>query len=198
MSTAKAQKLEGSARDRLLAAANELFYDEGVHTVGIDRVIDRAGVAKASLYSAFGSKDELVKAYLEQRAEARKQRITDGIAKQIEPRAKILAVFDLLGELAASPKFRGCAFVNASAEGPRDQGKVAKVTAEMRTWIHQTFAGLARDLGAEDPGTLGRQLVVLYDGAVVGASLDRTPAVARQARAMAEVLLDAAARKKRR
>ena len=56
-----------SARERLLAAADELFYEEGVHTVGIDRVIERAGVAKASLYNTFGSKDELVRAYLTSR-----------------------------------------------------------------------------------------------------------------------------------
>ena len=71
----KATKLEGSAQDRLLAAANELFYEEGVHAVGIERVIERAGVAKASLYSTFGSKEELVRAYLQQRADARKRRL---------------------------------------------------------------------------------------------------------------------------
>src|SRR5262249_42523015 len=74
-------KLEGSARDRLLAAATELFYAEGVHTVGIDRVIERAGVAKASLYSTFGSKEELVRAYLAGRAEARQRRVSERIAR---------------------------------------------------------------------------------------------------------------------
>ena len=65
-----------SARERLLAAADELFYEEGVHTVGIDRIIERAGVAKASLYNTFGSKDELIRAYLEGRYVARQERIT--------------------------------------------------------------------------------------------------------------------------
>jgi len=73
-------KLEGSARERLLAAANELFYEEGIHTVGIERVLERAGVAKASLYSTFGSKDELVRAYLRSRAERRQQRVSERIA----------------------------------------------------------------------------------------------------------------------
>src|SRR5580692_7647663 len=90
-----------SARDRLLEAANELFYDEGVHTVGIDRVIERAGVAKASLYSTFGSKEELVVAYLERRAEARERRILERIRRHEQPRARILAVFELLAELVA-------------------------------------------------------------------------------------------------
>ena len=64
-----------SARDRLLAAADELFYEHGVHTVGIDTIIERAAVAKASLYSTFGSKDELVRAYLEGRHRSRRERL---------------------------------------------------------------------------------------------------------------------------
>src|SRR5215467_10828653 len=94
-------KLEGSARDRLLAAATELFYEEGVHTVGIDRVIERAGVAKASLYSTFGSKEELVRAYLEERAALRRQRISQRIGMHEQPRDRILAVFDYLAEVVA-------------------------------------------------------------------------------------------------
>src|SRR3954464_4577654 len=107
-------KPEGSARERLLAAANELFYEEGVHTVGIDRVIERAGVAKASLYSTFGSKEELVRAYLQGRADARRQRIADAIAGHDDPREQLLAIFDALGASIARPNYRGCAFINAS------------------------------------------------------------------------------------
>ncbi len=84
-------KLQGSAHDRLLAAANELFYAEGVHTVGIERVIERAGVAKASLYSTFGSKDELVRAYLQGRAETRRRRIAERLALYEDPRERILS-----------------------------------------------------------------------------------------------------------
>ena len=69
------------ARERLLTAANELFYTEGVHTVGIDRIIERAGVAKATLYSAFGSKDELIQAYLARRYEAWKRRLPERLAQ---------------------------------------------------------------------------------------------------------------------
>jgi len=184
-------KLQGSAHDRLLAAANELFYAEGVHTVGIERVIERAGVAKASLYSAFGSKDELVRAYLRGRAEARQRRIAARLALHAEPRERILSVFDLLGELAASPTFRGCAFLNASAEGPRGETGVTRVCADQRAWTLGLFIELARDAGAGDPERLGQQLVLLYDGASVGASMDGGTAAARTARAMAEVLLDA-------
>src|SRR6516225_2910212 len=114
------------ARDRLLAAADELFYKEGIHTVGIDRVLEKAGVAKASLYSTFGSKEELVHAYLQLRAERRQRRISERLARLDDPRERVLAVFDVLGDAAAEPGYRGCAFVNASAEGARGETKVAR------------------------------------------------------------------------
>src|SRR5262245_3583156 len=107
----------GSARERLLAAADELCYAEAVHTVGLDRVLERAGVAKASLYNTFGSKDELVRAYLQERHLVRRARIEARLAECATPREKILAIYDVLGEIftEAAP-YRGCAFLNASAE----------------------------------------------------------------------------------
>src|SRR5271170_5302963 len=95
-----------SARERLLAAANELFYNEGVHTVGIDRIIEQAGVAKASLYNTFGSKDELIRAYLELRHAARRESIQSAIeAAGDDPRDRLLAVFDTLEPLFSRPGF---------------------------------------------------------------------------------------------
>ena len=191
MSTTAPKKLEGTARERLLAAANELFYEEGVHTVGIERVLERAGVAKASLYSTFGSKEDLVQAYLQARAERRRRRISERIARHPDARSRILAIFELLGELAAEPTFRGCAFYNASAEGPRKETKVSRIGTDQRNWTQALFTELARDAGAPDPDRLGRRLVVLYDGAMAGASMDRNPGPPAVAREMAEVLLDA-------
>src|SRR6478735_1631923 len=112
------QSPSNSARERLLQAADQLFYEEGIHTVGIDRVIEKAGVAKASLYKNFGSKDELVRAYLARRHAARQLRITAKLAEHDAPRDRILAVFDVLVDISSRPGFRGCAFVNASAEAP--------------------------------------------------------------------------------
>src|ERR1700722_7277764 len=121
-----------SARERLLDAANELFYAEGVHTVGIDRVIDRAGVAKASLYNTFGSKDELVKAYLEGRHAAMATRITGYLERYTDPRDRLLGVFEAQAELFNEPTFRGCAFVSASAESPGEG--VSRATDDYRGW----------------------------------------------------------------
>jgi AcrR family transcriptional regulator len=183
-------KFEGSARERLLAAANELFYSEGVHTVGIDRVIEAAGVAKASLYSTYGSKEGLVLAYLELRAQRRRQRISERLARYTEPRARLLAVFELVCELVAEPNYRGCAFANATAEGPQNDSKVSEVCLSSRAWTRNLFVELARDVGAKNAERLGRQLSLLYDGAVVAASVDRDPSAAREALATAKILLD--------
>lgn len=184
-------KIDGSARERLLAAADHLFYEEGVHTVGIDRVIAHAGVAKASLYSTFGSKEELVLAYLERRSEERYRRVTSAIARHDRPRDKILAVYDQLAERAAEPSFRGCAFVNASAEGPPGETRVRRVCRGSREWLRGLFTDLACELGAAEPAALGRQLILLYEGAMLGASMERDPGPAHEARRMAESLLDA-------
>ena len=179
-----------SARDRLLAAANELFYTEGVHTVGIDRVIEQAGVAKASLYNTFGSKEELVRAYLEDRHASTAGRITRALARYDTPRDRLLGVFDAQGELFAEPEFRGCAFVSASAESPSDV--VEQAAADYRGWVRGLFTGLAREAGVPDPEGLARQLHLLYDGASLSARMDHDRSAAVAARAAAEALLGAA------
>jgi AcrR family transcriptional regulator len=181
-----------SARERLLAAADELFYEEGVHTVGIDRVIERAGVAKATLYNAFGSKDGLIRAYLMARHAVTRERTDSALASRYQaPRDRLLGVFDVLGEMAAEPGFRGCAFINASAESVPG-GVVEEVSDEARAWLLSLFVELAKEAGVADPVLLARQLVLLYDGASVGASMDHDPDAAKAARAVAMVLLDMA------
>jgi AcrR family transcriptional regulator len=190
-STAEASVERQTARDKLLAAANELFYEEGVHSVGIDRVIERAGVAKASLYNTFGSKDELIRAYLASRHEARQRRLLNAIERFDTPRDRLLGVFDAQSEQFAQPGFRGCAFVNASAEATPGAG-IEAVCDLSRAWVLTLFADLARDAGAADPDALAEQLVMLYDGASVSAQMDRNYAAARTARLIAQTLLDAA------
>jgi AcrR family transcriptional regulator len=185
-----------SARDRLLDAANELFYDEGVQTVGVDRIIERAGVAKASLYNTFGSKEELVLAYLKSRHARTTQRLTDAVEKHAVPADRLLAVFDAQAEIFAQPGFRGCAFVSASAESPPG-GLVHQAADEYRHDIRSLFVRLAGEAGAPDPTALGHQLHLIYDGAGIGARMDRDPSAALRARAAAASLLDTALREKR-
>ena len=185
-----AAALEGSPRERLLAAANELFYREGVHTVGIDRVIERAGVAKATLYSTFGSKDELIAAYLQGRHDRMRERVRGAIERHRSPRARLLAPFDVQAELAADADYRGCAFANATAEAHGASADAA--AAAYREWIRATFAELAAEAGARDPRALARQLHLLWDGTGQSARMDHDPAAVAAARRAACALLEAA------
>jgi AcrR family transcriptional regulator len=183
-----------SARERLLAAADELFYEEGVHTVGIDRVIEQAGVAKASLYNSFGSKEALIHAYLEARHARIAGRISGHIERYESAADRLLGVFEAQGELFAEPGFRGCAFASATAEAhPGEQ--VERAADAYRAWIRQLFTGLAEQAGVPDPAALARQLHMLYDGAGQCARMDHDPAAAAVSRATAAILLAAALRR---
>jgi AcrR family transcriptional regulator len=180
-----------SARDRLLDAANELFYAEGVQTVGIDRIIERAGVAKASLYNLFGSKEELVAAYLASRHDRTTSRLTEAIEKVNDPRQKILAVFEAQAEQYEQPDFNGCAFMAASTEAPSG-GLIEQAADQFRTWIRAMFTDLAQQAGVPNPVILGRQLHFIYDGVGLAGRMDHhDPAIAPSARDAVQALLDA-------
>lgn len=177
-----------TARERLLAAADELFYENSINTVGIDRIIERADVAKASLYDCFGSKDELIRAYLEARNATRQARVNEWISRYDTPQKKILGIFELLGETTSQPGYKGCAFVRARADdGASENVKVA--SDRSRAFMLGLLTSLAREAGAADPGRLGQQLLLLYDGASVAAHLDRNRNAASLAREVAAQLL---------
>src|SRR3984893_8889861 len=138
-----------SPRDRLLAAADELFYAEGVHVVGIDRIVERAGVAKASLYSIFGSKDELVRAYLEKHFRGRQRRIARVLAAYETPRERLLGVFAEMEEFLTGSEFRGCRFIMATSEArPGDASEA--VAEEYRAWVRSLLTELAEAAGGSD------------------------------------------------
>jgi AcrR family transcriptional regulator len=158
-----------SARERLLAAADELFYRDGVHSTGIDTVIEKAAVAKGSLYYIFGGKDELVAAYLRRRHEAFRQSVEQALAGINDPAEKVLALFDALGDYVSLPEFRGCPFDSAAAESPAGQCQVLAIQ-EYRDWLQQSLRHLAADTGVADSEALAEALIVLYNGALATAS----------------------------
>jgi AcrR family transcriptional regulator len=180
-----------SPRDRLLEAASELFYAEGVQSVGIDRVIARAGVAKASLYSTFGSKEELVCAYLNARHEETLARLRSAVAATEDPIERLLAVFDAQARLFHSLDFRGCAFTAAAAEAPPG-GRIDATAKSYRHDIRTLFTELAEAAGAPDPALLASQLQLIYDGGGLAAKMDRNPGIATPARTAASALVAAA------
>src|ERR1700739_1450041 len=154
-----------SARERLLAASDDLFYRDGVHSTGIDAVIEKAGVAKGSLYYIFGGKDELVAAYLRGRHDAWRQRIEARQAGIDDPEQKILAVFDVTADYVSLAEFCGCPFMNATAEAPVGESQQL-ANKEYRDWVRQSFLELAADTGVGDSKALAEALIVLYDGAL--------------------------------
>jgi AcrR family transcriptional regulator len=180
-----------SPRERLLQAASELFYAEGVQSVGIDRVIERAGVAKASLYSTFGSKEQLVCAYLDARHAQVLGRLRAAVDAVEDPVERILALFDAQAQMFRTPDFHGCAFTAAAAEAPAG-GRVDEAAEAYRRDMRALFTELTAAAGAPDPELLASQLQLIYDGGGLAARMDRDPAIATPARAAAKVLVAAA------
>lgn len=176
------------ARQRLLDAADRLFYSEGVHTVGIDRLIEEAGVAKGSLFYNFSGKDGLVAAYLAGRDQRRRDRIARYQQNLDDPNDKLLAIFDALQEAVTAHGYKGCAFANASAEAL--PGSVeAKALRNFRDWLAETLLALAQEAGFADAAGVAARCQLLYDGAVANSQLDDHPDAVRLAKELAQMVL---------
>lgn len=183
-----------SPRERLLRAATELFTAYGIRAVGIDRILKESAVAKASLYSAYGSKDMLVVAYLEATDTADRERWQAVAAELPDARARILAFFDLVLVPGRAPM--GAPYIAAALEFPEpatpgEEAIRAAVDAR-RTWVLQTFRDQLREMGLQDQENIddiADRLVVLLDGAVTAARMSNAPDAVHTARSMAELIL---------
>jgi AcrR family transcriptional regulator len=181
-------------RERLLAAADRLFYEEGVCTVGVDRILQEADVARASLYSTYGSKDQLIRAYLQRRSDDWQAQVAEALpARWDNPRDRILGLFELSAESFAAPGYNGCPFINASGEASAAEA-VREVRDQQRTRVRELFAHLGGEAGAQDPEALSEQLMILYDGSAVCAQLDQSAAPGKAAISAAAALIDEATR----
>ena len=178
-----------AARDRILDTAFRLFYARGLKAVGVDLIIAESGVAKATFYKHFPSKDELVLAYLDK---------VDGVwsgqlraaaeAAGPDPAHQLVGLFDALGSACRRDGYRGCAFINAAAEavpGTPVHDRTVAHKREVLAWVQ----GLAAEAGARDPDGLARSLTLLLDGGLASGALDADPEAATQARAAAELLV---------
>ncbi|MFE3226864.1 TetR/AcrR family transcriptional regulator [Nocardia sp. NPDC059228] len=156
------------ARDRLLDTATRLFYAEGIHTVGIDRIIAEAGIAKATFYRHFKAKEDLVVAYLV-REYGRQREVLEAI-----PGAgtdSIVGIFERLGELSCGPGFRGCPFLNAAVEFPNPEHAVRKVVDDYRGWFRDLMADRLRAAGHTDIDDAARSLLLTRDGVAVSGGM---------------------------
>jgi AcrR family transcriptional regulator len=189
---ARAPQGQVPARQRILDSAFPLFYEHGPRGVGIDTVIADSGVAKATLYKHFPSKDDLVLAYLDRVdqvwfAQLRAAARAGGEA----PADQLVAMFDALDSACRREGYHGCAFINAAAESTSGSEIHAR-TVEHKNVVRAWVADLARRAGATRPDELARGLTLLLDGGLAAGVLDADRAVPEAAKAAARVLVGAA------
>jgi AcrR family transcriptional regulator len=183
---------QGSVAERILATADELFYREGVRAVGIQRVIEEAGIAKASLYAHYASKDDLVAACMERRAQATRVAIGVALASAPQdPRAQLLALFDFQYQAASDPNFHGCPVQKTNTEITEPDHPARAVAAQHRQWVVELFARLVREARLSSPDYVAGTLIVLFDGAIASTVADNDPIATRYARWAAQQIIDA-------
>ncbi|WP_248146578.1 TetR/AcrR family transcriptional regulator [Microbacterium aoyamense] len=174
-----------SARQRLIEAATELFYGEGIHSVGVDRIIETAGVTRATMYKQFAGKEGLVLAYLEGEDRGLRDLFAVAASASDDPDVLLELVVEGISADIRDRHTRGCPFVNAAAEYP-DGGPVRALIADHREWFRSTLEQLAAGAGLREPAEVAASLVLLRDAALVGGYLDGqdrvAPAFARTAR----------------
>lgn len=171
-----------SARRRLLDTATRLFYEGGIRAVGIDRIIAEAGVAKATFYNHFPSKDDLVVAYLEDID--RLGRAAVAALPQQPPRKMISAIMGRISEAVTAGGWRGCPFLNAAAEYPDPDSPVRQAISARRVWYHDSLQNLLAQEGDPASPVTASLLVALSDGLLESAYLDDAesiPALVREA-----------------
>ena len=175
----------------VLAAASELFYEHGIHAVGVDAVAARAGVTKKTLYDRFGSKERLVVEYLTTRDREWRTHLDRHLADAGEaPRDRLLAVFEAADTWARAHSSKGCSMINAHAEISDPAHPAYDVIVGQKRWMLQLFTDLATDAGISDPEQVGRQIMLLHEGALVTAGMGVVDGAFDRAGELAVGLLD--------
>lgn len=177
-----------AARRRLLDTATRLFYEGGIHAVGIDRIIAEAGVAKGTFYKHFPSKDDLVVAYLVEIDRLGRSAVV-ALPKQ-PPRKMIMAIMERISEAVTAGGWRGCPFLNAAAEYPDPASPVRQVIDARRVWYHNSLQNLLEQDGDPTPSVTASLFVALSDGLLESAYLDDVESVPSLVREAVARLLD--------
>ena len=183
-----AAKRPSAARARLIDTATRLFYEEGIHAVGVDRIIDEAAVTRATLYNQFGGKENLVLTYLRNEDEMLRAMFAEAGETVTDPGQLVDAVIEGIAADIRLRHTRGCPFINAAAEYPDADGAVRRLIDEHREWFRSTLQAVAEQAGLESAADVAASLVLLRDAALVGGYLDGdervTPAFERTARSV--------------
>ena len=170
--TTKPEPARSEARARLLATAARIFYREGIHAVGVDRLISEAGITRATFYRHFPSKDDLVRAYIELEDRALRNLFADSAAHVSDPAEALDVVLRGIALDVQEHHTRGCPFLNAAAEFPDPHHPVRLAVRTHRDWFAQTLSDLVAATGRSNADDVARALVLLRDSALVGAYVD--------------------------
>ncbi|MBM0279609.1 TetR/AcrR family transcriptional regulator [Micromonospora tarensis] len=162
---------QSAARLRLLSTATRLFYAEGIHSVGVDRIVAEAQVTRATFYRHFPSKDDLILAYLREVHHLERGMVDAAIATNPAPVDSLLAIADSIARTIQSPTFRGCAFLNAAAEYPDPDHPVHQEIIAHRQWFLDTLTTLMAQVHEATADAAARHFVMLRDGAMAAGCL---------------------------
>lgn len=173
------------ARDRLLRTASQVFYHEGIHGIGVDRVLAEAGVTRATMYRHFLGKEALVTAYLELEDATIRGYFAAAVETGGTPRDLVETVIEGIADDARRYHTRGCPFINAAAEFPDADSPVRAVVRRHRDWFRATLTAVMSAVEVEDPTQAAASLVLLRDAALVGVYLDGADIVTDAFRAAA-------------
>jgi AcrR family transcriptional regulator len=180
-------------KERLIETARDLFTAQGVPRVGINEVIQTAKVARMTLYNNFTSKDDLTLAAFEREAEIRRESITSAQAILETPLDKVLALFEIAAELAEREKFRGCSFINLAIETASPDSELHNLARRHKGWIRDNIVSQLKAGHYENFSILADQILILWDGSVVGAYIQQSTAPIITARnATSSLILGAA------
>ncbi len=183
--------MENKPRERILQAASDLFYSNGIKATGVDAIATLANSNKMTLYKHFPSKNDLVVAFLRKRDEDFRAWFIEKINSKTDyPKDRLLAIFDIIREWLNMPEFRGCAFINAAAEFPVEGNPVHQVSAAFYDNLKAYISDLATQCGIQSAESLGGQLSLLIEGAIVSEQMNRHSGAAEQAKQAAKVLID--------
>jgi AcrR family transcriptional regulator len=153
------------AKNKILETANELFYGDGIRTVGVDRLISESAVTKATFYKHYGSKDRLIVQYVRYRDSTTRDRVQGVLDGTPDPEKAIRDLMTQVSDEISSPGFRGCAFLNAASEYPDPMHPVRAVVSEHRDWYTDVLTKLLADMGHPMPGDAADELMLACDGA---------------------------------
>jgi AcrR family transcriptional regulator len=179
-----------SNRERLMEAAGELFYREGLHAITADRVADRAGLTKPTIYNLFGSKDSLVLETLRRQGEQIRASIEQRAAGHDDPQRRLVEVLQAHAEMLTSEGFHGCPLIIAAVQAP-DSTETRELAHAHKVWLRGLLAQFARRAGLKSPEALASSLVLILEGAAAMSAVQPADLVAKQARAASRALIAA-------